>query len=335
MITQFRSLFTIAPSHTYYGGTCDDFEFLMPGDTKRSLKNGKLLMKAQQGRLTALCETDVSGTPLARLDGAILRLGLRLVNPFFANYTEAPASQGTPLYTNLANPLAISVTKVPAVVGTRFAHELVETRRPVTVRLDDAKGETIITDLINTSDGRSSVSYELSERGRGLYSVAESYEGSTTTAAYYVDEEMVGAGIFAIVEITVDSLFYASAADFQIVFRAREELLRYYVVARNYSDGEMAQLSVSDEGFSEEGRPKVLFTTKDASALADDATASILRATSGGRVVLFESQTKVARRERGRKKIRLAKNGDVLIANMPQPGQEKTDSTMIVNISKP
>jgi hypothetical protein len=53
------------------------------------------------------------------------------------------------------------------------------------------------------------------------------------------------------------------------------------------------------------------------------------------RVVLFKSQAVVARREKARKKIQLKKNGDILIAHLPQPSGDRANGNVIVRISKP
>jgi hypothetical protein len=47
------------------------------------------------------------------------------------------------------------------------------------------------------------------------------------------------------------------------------------------------------------------------------------------------TETPFPRRDGGRKKIRLSMNGDVLFENLPQPGPDKSDSDMIIHISKP
>jgi len=142
-------------------------------------------------------------------------------------------------------------------------------------------------------------------------------------------------GVFGIVEITLATGFYANPPDFAVQFRSREETLKYYVVARNYTDGEMGQLSINDNGFADDGRPRVTFTKKDPGSFTADDIAPGLLGGAGAKVVLFSSQAAVARRERARRQIQLTKNGDVLITHLPQPGPDKTNGNMIVHISKP
>jgi hypothetical protein len=51
--------------------------------------------------------------------------------------------------------------------------------------------------------------------------------------------------------------------------------------------------------------------------------------------LLFRSQAPVARRQRGRRKIQLNRNGEVLIEHLPQPGAERATADLIVHLSKP
>jgi hypothetical protein len=336
MITQFHTLFTIAPSHSYYRKTCGDFDFPAPYDTTRLLRKGKLIAKVLDGTLHVLRETDESGAPSSRADGKTLRFGLKLVNPFFRNFTDLPLGLSvTPLYRNRTSPLSLDAPDGVVMVGETFRHDVTDTNRPVTVSLKDANDRILFTDNVAAGDGRSTVSYTLAGRMPGFYAVDEAYDGYSKETGYYVDTECLKNGVFGIVEITVDTAFYTSPAAFELPFSAKEEELRYYVVARNYGNTEMGQLSISDEGFSEEGRARLDFVKKEGPSLAGDDMVPFLRSAEDVKIVLFESQTKVARREQGRKKVRLTRNGDLLIANMPQPGAEKAHSTMIINISKP
>jgi hypothetical protein len=336
MITRFHTLFTITPSHSYYQNTCMDFDFLVLHDTWKLLRNGKLIAKVLDGTLYVLCAADESATPSSRADSKVLRFGLRLVNPFFRNFTRLPSGPSvTSLYRNITNPTSLDAPGGVAMVGETFSHEITETNRPVTVSLKDADDRTLFTDIVAAADSRSAVSYALAGQVPGLYVVEEAYQGSSKEISYYVDGECLKNGVFGIVEIAVDIGFYASPAAFELPFSAKEEELRYYVVARNYGDSEAGQLSVSDEGFSDEGRARIDFVKEEGPSLAGDDMVPFLRPASDVKIVLFRSQTKVARREQGRKKIQLTRNGDLLVAHMPQPGAEKAHSTMIINISKP
>ena len=71
-----------------------------------------------------------------------------------------------------------------------------------------------------------------------------------------VEPELWREGAFGVVEIAVDGAFYDAAPSFTVAFEARRETLRYYVVAKGFSNGDVDQLTVRDQGFGEPGRPE-------------------------------------------------------------------------------
>jgi hypothetical protein len=154
-------------------------------------------------------------------------------------------------------------------------------------------------------------------------------------AADLADPELARQGVFGVVEARIDAGLYSEPAAFEIAFDAREETLRYYLVVRRYSAAELEQLSVSDAGFTEEARPEVRFTKVPAAAFTAAEIPPALLGGSDATVVLFRSQAPVARRQRGRRKIQLSRNGEVLIEHLPQPGAERATADLIVHLSKP
>jgi hypothetical protein len=152
-----------------------------------------------------------------------------------------------------------------------------------------------------------------------------------------VDAEFHPQGMFGVIQITLDVSFYTQAANFTVNFSAKEERFKYYVVTKKYSVPELNQLSVSDAGFSEEGRTEIQFTKKT------DPTQWSLRekaliASSGDdstKLALFESKSQVPRQETARKRIQLAKKGDLLITHLPQPDIHRANAEMIIQIAKP
>lgn len=333
MMIRFKTLCTLAIRHAYYSEGCRDFDFLFPGDTARRLENGKLLAKVRDGKLHLLFEADETGAPLVSLAGQTLRIGLKLLNPSFGNLTGG--GFGFAFYRNAADPVQLNAAEERRLVGPIFTHSLTDAARPVTVTLKENGGGVIQTDTVAAEAGRSALSYDLTGRSAGPYRVDEVYPGSSAAVLYYLDPELGRSGAFGVVEVTIGGSFYAAPPAFEIAFNAKEETVKYYLVARNYTDTEFSQLSVSDAGFAEEGRPQLTFTRVAPAAFTADEIAPALLGGSDAKVVLFKSQTAVARREKPRKKIQLKKNGDVLIPHLPQPGEGKPNSEMIIQISKP
>lgn len=148
------------------------------------------------------------------------------------------------------------------------------------------------------------------------------------------DAELLRAGLFGVVEITIDPGFYAKPPAFEIAFAAREETLKYYVVARNYTVAQFNQLDVSDEGFTADARPKINFDRVAASAFAEDDVPASVLGDAGAKVALFRSQAPVARREKARRRIQLARSTEVIVQNLPQPGAAAATANLIIHLSK-
>jgi len=142
-------------------------------------------------------------------------------------------------------------------------------------------------------------------------------------------------GLWGVIDVTVDSSFYTAAPDFEIAFDAKGEILKYYIVATNYTETEFNQLSVADAGFTEDARPEVTFTKVSAGGFLSDDISPELLGDSTAQIVLFKSQTAIARQEKARKKIQLSKNGSVLMTHLPQPGTDRPHSDLIIQVSKP
>jgi hypothetical protein len=337
MITQFKTLFTVAVVHTYYREKCEDIRFITTRDTVQLLKNGRLLVRELDGTLHVLFEADESGAALVPVSGKTLVFGLQLVNPCFGNFTDVGAgfASSTRVYRNSATPNALAAPESARLVGQVFNHAFSDSARPVMVMLKSATGAALQLDTISVTEDRSSVSYNLTGKGPGAYTVEEVFPGNTKQNVYYSDPELAQAGVFGVLEIKVDATFYTTAASFELLFSARAEILKYYIVANGYTDPEFDQLSVSDAGFTEEGRPQIDFTKVSSAAFTAGEISPALLGDSDARVVLFKSQTKVARTEKARKKIQLKKNGEVLMAHLPQPGPEKSNADLIIALAKP
>ncbi|HBB33582.1 MAG TPA: hypothetical protein DDZ80_10205 [Cyanobacteria bacterium UBA8803] len=328
---RFHILFTVSISHAYYNEVCKDFSFIIPADTAQLLRNGKLIVQRQDGKLYVLFEGDET----VSLAEKTLRIGLKLLNPFFSNFTDFNFNSSTPIYRNATNPKALAAVESMTLVGQIFSHRLTKTVRPVTAILKDVRGQVLQTDTITTTNNRSTVSYDITGQAAGIYSVEESYPGNTETVNYYSDTELQRQGIFSVIEIEIDSNFYDTAPEFAIAFAAKEEILKYYVVANKYTDPELQQLAVLDTGFTEDQRTQVNFTKVNATAFTTEDIPPALLGNSNAKVVLFKSAALVQRQQKARQKIQLLKNGDVLIPHLPQPSPDRANSDLIIQLSKP
>ena len=333
MITSFRTLCTLAVTHTYYSEGCRDFGFIVPVDTAEVLGNGRLLVKTREGVVHVLFEADAAGVPLRPLVGARLRFGMQLQNPVFATMTDPVAA--TPLYRNAAVPASLDPPVAVRLTGRLFSHNLTRSIRPVTVSLRTSSGQELETATITAEHDRTAVSFDLSGHQPGIHLLAEAYPAETLTSLYYVDSELQRSPIFGVVEVEIADSFYTTPPALTIPFTAKEDTLKYYLVAGNYTGAEFAALSVTDTGFTEDKRPQILFDRVESPAFTARDISPALLARSGERVVLFQSRAPVARRERARKNIQLRKHGDVLIKHLPQVGAADVSGDVVIHISKP
>jgi len=284
-----------------------------------------------------LFESDENGAALIPATGRTIRIGLKLLNPSFCNFTELDFVPGNvvALYKNSTVPEAFDSPQQPAAVGNTLTHVLTAATRPVTVTVFQLVAQPIKSETVTTENDRLSVSFDLTDHEAGSYLVEETVPASVKTlTAYYRDTALLSESVFGVAEIKVDAGFYANAPEFVVPFAAKQETLKYYCVAHKYSNTDLSQLTVSDQGFTEEQRPEVKFTRVFA---ADFTSAEMPVALfgNGDKVVLFKSETAVARREKARRKIQLNRNGNVLIEHLPQPGADKATADMIIHVSKP
>ena len=328
---QFHSLFTVSISHTYYSQGCKDFSFVIPADSTQLLKNGKLIAKIYEGKLYVLFQQDETGQALVRLTGKTLRFGLKLLNPFFSNFTNFNLSD--PIYRNATTPNALDAAQAVTFVGNLFSYELKKTPRPITVNLKDRNGEILQTDIVTVENDRSTVSYDFKRTNQavGLYRIEESDASNTKMSDYYFDPELQQKDIFGVIEIAIADSFYTAPPEFAIAFTAKQETLKYYVIGQNYTDADIAQLSIVDAGES-----LISFTKALSNAFTANDIPSSLLGDSDAKIVLFSSPIDaVKRQEKARQKIELRKNGTTLISHLPQPRPDRPTANLIVQVSKP
>lgn len=195
--------------------------------------------------------------------------------------------------------------------------------------------------LLNPSFSNFTVLPFLPGEGLALYrnagadpTVLEPAVALLLNAADPQDAELLAAGLFGVVEIEVGAGFYDTPPEFELAFEAREETLKYYVVARNFAPAEFDELEVSDAGFATDARPQIQFDRVAAAAFgAEDLPAALLGDTDA-RVALFRSQAPVARRAKARRRIQLARNHEVIVSQLPQPGAAASTADLVIHLSK-
>jgi hypothetical protein len=284
--------------------------------------------------LYVLFQQDETGQAVVSLAGKTLRFGLKLLNPFFSNFTDLSNFKlPHALYKNIANPDALDAAQAITFVGNLFSYELKQDTRPVTVTLKDRNGQVLQTDTITVDNDRKTVSYDFKRTNQavGLYRIEESSSGNVETTDCYFDPELQQQNLFGVIEIAIANSFYTTPPEFAIAFTAKQETLKYYVIGQNYSDADIAQLAIVDAGAS-----LISFTKFLPNAFTANEIPSSQLGDSDAKIALFSSPIgAVKRQEKARQKIELRKNGTTLISHLPQPRPDRPTANLIVQLSKP
>ena len=332
MSIHFRPLFSVEVTHGYYRGPCTDIEFIVPANPA-ALAGGRLLMRNRDGRLHVLYEARDDGTPISMLAGATLLFGLQVVNPHFANFTQAPAAEGQlPVFANRTQPRALDVPAGAAFAASVQRVQPVLAGRPLSLRWHD--GARPVAEQILAA-GQNEALFATRDWPPGIYTLTEDDGGAPRRTTVIVAPELAGCGLWGVLAVTIDAAFYGAPAAFTINLAARREQIKYYVVARNYGANEFSQLVVNDAGSGEQGRPAVQFDAVARGNFAADDIPADLLGDGAARIVLFQSRSAVDRRAGGYRKLQLSRNGEVLVQHLPQAGSDRGQARFIVHLSKP
>ena len=333
MNISFAPLAKVSPVHGYYSQACSDIEFMPSRSTHELLRGGRMLARMLNGELHLLYEAESPGVPLSSLAGQTLHFGLRLANPVFSNITMPVITDTTltPLYANATLPATLDAPQGVELTAGLYGLAPKLASRPVTLRLLDAHANI----LEKRQLAEAATSYDTRGLAPGEYRIEEDYgAGLLHARKLFVDASLRDTGVWGLLALRIDAAFYTNAANFTLNFAVRKETLRYYVVARNWQPDEFNQLNIVDEGFSAEGRDEITFTRLVA-PFPDGFIKDSLLGDSSVQIAVFQSQTEVARKERGLRKLHLSRNSTVLIEHLPLPGPERAKADFIVHLSKP
>jgi hypothetical protein len=330
----FATVLTVDIQHGFYQGACRDFDFTIPADSQALLRNGKSFARIRDGRLYVLCEMAQPGVPASSLSGRHVQIGLRLRNPAFSNFTDLSGLDiDTPVFRNAADPATLDAAVPHRLAGDQLSHRLAATDRPMMVRLRDSEGIGLFSETLSAEDPRDAFALNLAPYPTGVLLVEEQTGSGISDRLYYHQPEFFEQGVFGIIDLRIDGSFYSTPPQFSIPFSARSDVLKYYVVARKYSNDDMDELSVADAGDG----TSIQFNKLVAGSFgSDDIPADLLLdADAAAKAVLFKSTGPVARREQARSKIQLKKKNDVLMGNLPSPSASRPNADVIIEISNP
>ena len=352
MSIQFKTLFTLTISHDYYEAACQDFEYLIPDETQKLLRNGRIICRVIDGVLHCLYETDDSGDPLVSLSNnpeQRLVFGLKLLNPHFKNFSSAFSNslgereldKKIAYYRNSTAAETMNSAIRLTMAGSIISHDISDATRPVTIQLLNESDVVLQENIIDDINDRTHINYGLnniSGAGKlpdGRYRINEGSAFGEIDTEYYSHAELNFNGVFGVAEVGIEPGLYSAPVNFEISFTSQQETLKYYVVAKNYSNAEFGSLTITDIGFGEDSRPEISFTKVLAASFSDSDIAPGLLGNGEDKIAVFRSRSLVERREKARRKIQLSRNGDVLISHLPAPASKDAQSDLVIHVAKP
>lgn len=335
MSVQFKALFTVKLLHEYYGDVFKDLTLVVSEETARTLKNGKIIVKELDGVYHFFCEFLENNMPSVELSNQSLTFALKLSNPNFFNFTDISQDRAVPLYNNSSATTALDLAGNLIPTGQFLTHLISHEDRPVSLTLESTKGNIISTEIVTTAHNRDNCSFEFKNALSGAYQVKETYLSTNEVINYYYHQEIFVQPVFSLIEIKIDSDFYTSPPEFTIQFNAKKEKLNYYVIADKYSSTDFSNLQITDTGFVKDSRSEVTFERVEINNFGPEEFKADLLGKLDSKVTLFRSLNKINRQHKSRKNLQLSLNGQMLISNLPAPGQEKPQANFIIHLANP
>lgn len=335
MNIRFKELLEIPVFHGFYEDACDDLRFVIPPETARLLRGGRMLAREDSAKLTVLHEVRADGSPVLGMANCVLRFGLVAIAPRFFNVTAPdslpPPEAGALLFSNAGSPTELLVAPV-TLTGKILSHPVKSQGSPVTLNLKDSVGSLLGSQTVTDNVPGTVASWDVSRLGTGRYEV---WEGSTgISSSYYHDPDLARAGAFAILEVTINGQFYdtnTQTVSLPVLLEPRSQYLRYIVVTPG-PNADTQGMAILDTAKSEP-IPFDAITADARIAMGIEPEALGIR--NASQVVVFQSRSPVPRSQMARKGIQLRKGTDVLIPHLPQPGPDRPDADMIISIPKP
>ena len=336
MMIRYQSLLTLQIAHSFFNGVVDDVDWLTSTRAKQIAAKSSALIKTNNGQLLIVNERDSNGLNIKPLNSASFFIGAHWRREELASVTAASSNpRQVPLFRNIDNANALSPAQMVYLSNSRLRHAIVSVERPLTIRLIDSDGDVLNERVITAAMGLEALSFSEQPLPQGLVTVVEIKPNLTENVTHYViDEELQGRSLSALFELRLAASMEQTPANLTASFNGVSQVLKYYVVTRNYSAQEQAELNIVDNGAVDDQRPAVTFDKILPANFSDEEFPPDLVTPEDASVVLFKSSSVQPRQSAVRHKLQLRRDGDVLIQHLPHAGLGRTTADVIVYLVK-
>lgn len=349
MRLDFRALCRVRISHAYFDGAGtpgDAFAWLVTPATQAALAGAHALSRLRDGQWWVVQETDAGEQPRQSLAGQTLLVGLVLRDAAWPLYTaplrlpapppgEAPL---TALFANTADPLALDAPVGVRVCGRHPRLTPLSAQRPVRLVLVDAQDRQVADLLVAPGQSDARPAGALPEGHLRLEEHDPAGQALLATQQLYVAPDLAAEPLWGLLAIEVSAALEAAPdTEFTITLAARQDRLRYYVVARRYGENEFASLNLADVSPGGLQPPSLVFDRLAPEAFdpVQHLGSNLLDASGQARIALFEAQALTGRQARSARRIQLRRDDAVLVEQLPQPGASRAQADFIVHLDKP
>lgn len=322
----YNKFFTIRFMHEYYeDGNCKDFIVQPTSSTQNVLtRYGILFKNLSNGCLLLYEATDDIGTPKFPVDEDLkLTFTFSLQNSLFLNFTDvtfSPESSSVYYFNNL-NP-AISGQE-HTIVDAGISAPIPLTTNILRLTKNGPTASYVMIRDINDNGFKTKFNTELdelkidlSQYDDGKYTVQQ-YDNSNTplgtSFTFYYNSDLTGEMPYGIFEVNLDDNYDpTNPVTYLFKFKSRETYWRYNIL-KNEANPPIAVDDISASTVSVKHEPD---------NPADKINFAIA---SGADPIIVHSANVVKLTENGFEKIRLYKNRNILLSNLPNPTADKID----------
>ena len=337
MNLRYASLATLAVEHAFFGNGDAAFSWLLTDAVQAHARKRRVLLKAVGQQLHIANERDESDTPFLPVQDAVLRFGLQWSHRHLDILTASAINRpNLPLFHNASNPNQLAAAEPVRLSGPALRHVLRHSDRPLQVELRDAADQILIPALVANSDDVEEISFSHYALPEGRYVVVETADDmSEQRTQYVVDSSLLRATPDVVFELHLADDMVANPVELVASFAAINASLKYYLVLKNFSNAQQAELNIVDQGAADDGRPSLSFNKLQSDAFTADDLPPDSLIKGDENVILFKSDTSPPRQAAVRHKLQLRRNAEVVIPHLPHAGLDQRNTDVIVYLANP